>query len=99
MPSGKHQAHPNPVGLIYFENIIGVIPVPGVLPCMSQPKILLKIEAVLNRIPVSRSQIYTLIAEKKFPTPVHLGGRSSFWVESEINEWIQTHINTERQSA
>lgn len=46
---------------------------------------LIKIGDVIERIPVSRSQIYNLIAEGEFPKPVHLGGRSSYWVESEID--------------
>lgn len=66
---------------------------------MDEPKNLIKIEAVLKRIPVSRSQIYSLIAEGKFPAPVHLGGRASFWVESEIDAWIQGHIDAERRTS
>lgn len=62
-------------------------------------KKLIKINDVLARIPYSRSQIYNMIAEGRFPTPVHLGGRASFWVESEIDEWIQRHIEAERRFA
>lgn len=54
---------------------------------------LLKIRDVLERILVSRAHIYNLIAEGKFPRQVHLGGSGAFWVESEVEAWIQGHID------
>jgi prophage regulatory protein len=54
---------------------------------------LLKIRDVLERVPVSRAHIYNLIAEDKFPRQVHLGGTGAFWVESEVEAWIQAHID------
>lgn len=57
---------------------------------------LLKIEAVRLRFPVSRSQIYSLIAEGQFPAPVHADSRCAYWIESEIDAWIQSHIDVER---
>jgi prophage regulatory protein len=54
---------------------------------------LLKIRDVLERIPVSRAHIYNLIAEGKLPRQVHLGGTGAFWVESEVEAWIQAHID------
>ena len=54
---------------------------------------LLKIRDVLERIPVSRAHIYNMITEGKFPRQVKLGGTGAFWVESEIEDWIQAHID------
>ncbi len=54
---------------------------------------LLKIRDVLERIPVSRAHIYNLIAEGKFPRQIKLGGTGAFWVESEVEAWIQGHID------
>jgi prophage regulatory protein len=54
---------------------------------------LLKIRDVLERIPVSRAHIYNMIAEGKFPRQVHLGGTGAFWVEAEVESWIQGHID------
>jgi predicted DNA-binding transcriptional regulator AlpA len=54
---------------------------------------LLKIREVLERIPVSRAHIYNLIAEGKFPRQVKLGGTGAFWVEAEVEAWIQGHID------
>lgn len=49
--------------------------------------------------PVSRSQLYDMIAEGKFPSQIHLGGGASFWVEAEIKQWIREHIAAERAAA
>lgn len=54
---------------------------------------LLKIKDVLERIPVSRAHIYNLIREGKFPRQIHLGGTGAFWVEEEVEAWIQAHID------
>ncbi len=50
---------------------------------------LLKIRNVLERIPVSRAHIYNLMRAGKFPRQVKLGGTGSFWVEAEVEDWIQ----------
>jgi len=63
-------------------------------------KRLLRIESVLERIPVSRSQLYNLITAGNVPKPVHIGGgQTAFWVESEIDECIQAVIDAERRAA
>jgi prophage regulatory protein len=63
-------------------------------------KRLLRIGGVLERYPVSRSQLYNMIASGNFPKPVHVGGgQAAFWVESEIDEWIQLQIDAERRAA
>jgi prophage regulatory protein len=64
------------------------------------PKRLLKIEGVLERVPFSRSQLYNMISAGKFPKQIHPGGgQGAFWVESEIDEWIQSQIDAERRAA
>ncbi len=54
---------------------------------------LLKIRDVLERIPVSRAHIYNLMRDGKFPRQVKLGGTGAFWVESEVEAWIQGQID------
>jgi prophage regulatory protein len=56
-------------------------------------KKLIKLKDILARIPVSRAHIYNLIAAGKFPSPTHLGGRGSFWLEEQIDEWIQGQVD------
>lgn len=61
---------------------------------------LIRIKTVLDRVPVSRSQLYNMIAAGNFPKQIHAGGgQSAFWVESEVEEWIQLQIDSEREAA
>jgi prophage regulatory protein len=62
-------------------------------------KKLIKITDILERIPYSRTQIHDFIAAGKFPKPVHLGGRASFWIEDEVGAWLEGHIEAERKVA
>lgn len=59
------------------------------------PKFLRLIE-VRNRVPYSRSTIYQLIAQGKFPKPISLGARAVAWLESDIDEWIAARIDDSR---
>jgi prophage regulatory protein len=56
-------------------------------------KKLIKIKGILERIPVSRTHIYNMIAAGKFPRPTHLGGYGSFWDSDEVDAWIQAHLD------
>jgi prophage regulatory protein len=56
---------------------------------------ILKLPEVQQRTGLSRSQIYSLIAQGRFPSQVKLGGvraRASGWVDAEINEWIHDRL-------
>ena len=61
-------------------------------------KRLLNIQAVANKTNRGRSTIYKDIAENKFPTQIKIG-RSSSWVEDEIDQWIEQRILENRQNA
>jgi prophage regulatory protein len=56
----------------------------------------IKIKDILAHVPVSRAQLYIMIAEGKFPKQVKLGGYGAFWVEEEVEAWIQAHIDADR---
>ncbi len=51
-------------------------------------KKILRLPEVKNRTGRSRSWIYAMIPQGKFPIPISLGERSIGWVESEIDHWI-----------
>ncbi|CAA0100574.1 Uncharacterised protein [BD1-7 clade bacterium] len=54
----------------------------------SNPIVFLNWEEVQKRIPMSYSAVQLQIKEGAFPKPVKRpGGRSVFWVESEITEY------------
>lgn len=46
----------------------------------------------MQRTGLSRSHIYALAQQGKFPKPTKLSERSSAWVESEVQEWIESRI-------
>lgn len=52
---------------------------------------LLRLREVLHRTGMSRSRAYACIADGLFPPPVKLG-RTSAWVESEVDTWIKAKI-------
>ena len=52
----------------------------------------LTLNAVMACTTKSRSYIYDAIGKGEFPKQVKLGGRSVAWVESEIEEWIDSRI-------
>lgn len=62
------------------------------------PFIILRRKQVEARTGLSRSTIYARIAEGSFPSPINLGdGRAVGWLESEINEWVQSRIEQSRE--
>nr|WP_272881091.1 AlpA family transcriptional regulator [Raoultella ornithinolytica] len=53
---------------------------------------------VMNRTGYCKAWIYRLIKDGKFPTPVKIGTRAVAFVESEIDAWIQSVIETSRNN-
>lgn len=58
---------------------------------------ILRLPAVRHATGLSRSTIYLRVAEGTFPRPVHLGGRSVGWLESEVEEWVERRIAETRK--
>ena len=61
----------------------------------TSPRIL-RLPDVKTRTGLSRSTVYALIKDKRFPKYINLGDRSVGWVESEIEAWIESRINASR---
>lgn len=55
---------------------------------MPQSDKLLRLPAVLQIIPVSRSTWYSWISDGRAPKPIKLGTRTSVWRESDIQNFI-----------
>lgn len=56
----------------------------------------LRLPEVISRTGLGRASIYNRIAEKRFPTPVPLGGHAVGWIESEISQWCEDRIREAR---
>lgn len=59
---------------------------------------ILRLTDVIRITAISRSQIYKLVSEDRFPHPIKLceGGRSSGWLQSEIQNFIAQRIAESR---
>jgi prophage regulatory protein len=53
-----------------------------------KPK-LLRLAAVLDRTGISKSLIYGMIGDGRFPRQVPINARAVGWLESEVEEWIE----------
>ncbi|EAM1516727.1 AlpA family transcriptional regulator [Salmonella enterica] len=59
---------------------------------------LIRLPEVLKRTGFGKAWIYRLISEGRFPAPVKIGVRAIAFVESEVDEWIQSVIETSRNN-
>jgi len=48
----------------------------------------LRLPAVIEITGLSRSSIYRLVQEGKFPPPVKLSARASAWFEADVAQWL-----------
>lgn len=55
-------------------------------------RVLLRTRAVTQAVGLSKSQIYALAAEGKFPRPVKHASNLSVWPSDEVQEWIDARI-------
>jgi prophage regulatory protein len=66
----------------------------------SKSEVVLKKSAVITTVGLSSPTIWRKVKDKSFPQPIHLGGRSIGWLQSEVHEWIneraalRAHVTT-----
>ncbi|EAZ9289278.1 AlpA family transcriptional regulator [Salmonella enterica] len=53
----------------------------------------LRLNQVLDKTGLKRSQVYAYMKTGHFPKSVKIGPASVAWLESEIDEWINAKIN------
>ena len=56
---------------------------------MPEPVTLLRIAAVCERVGMSRSVVYDLIARDRFPAPHHPSPGVAAWRSDEVAAWIE----------
>jgi prophage regulatory protein len=57
---------------------------------ITSPARLLRLPSVLERVPFSKSETYRRMKEGTFPAPIRLGARAVAWLESDIENYIQS---------
>lgn len=60
----------------------------------SKPMRLIDLKEVTARTTLSKSSIYDLMKDGSFPKQVKLGSRSVAWVESEVEAFVLSAINS-----
>lgn len=63
------------------------------------PKSILRLPAVTARVGLSRSSVYLLVKQGRFPPPIKLSERASGWIEDEISAWQAERIAQSRKAA
>jgi len=58
-----------------------------------QLQLFIRLPAVLQKVGMSKSHIYDLISQDKFPKPVKVSSRISCWVAAEVDQWVQERID------
>ena len=61
-------------------------------------KRLIRVPEVLRRVGFSRTTMYELIKEGRFPDKVIIWARSVAFVESEIDAWIENTVSYSRRN-
>jgi prophage regulatory protein len=58
-----------------------------------QLQLFIRLPAVLQKVGMSKSFVYDLITQDKFPKPVKVSSRISCWVAAEVDQWVQERID------
>ncbi|WP_146443889.1 MULTISPECIES: AlpA family transcriptional regulator [Vibrio] len=53
----------------------------------------LRLKEVMSLTGLGRSTIYKFMDDEVFPKTIPLGGRAVAWVESEIEEWMESRLS------
>lgn len=51
--------------------------------------LVVRMSRLVEMIGLSRSTIWKLLSQDKFPTPIRLGSKSIGWRVKDIDEWLQ----------
>jgi len=52
----------------------------------------LRLPSVIDKVGLSRSQIYKLIQRGDFPEPVKIGPKVSVWIEEKLEVWMEAQL-------
>lgn len=63
---------------------------------MSNDDNILRIDAVIAKVGLSRATIYNMMKAGTFPKQIKLGARLSGWLESEVQGWIRERARASR---
>ncbi len=56
---------------------------------------ILRLAQVLERVGISKSTLYKMIAHGEFPRAIQLGQRSTGWLHEEVDVWLESRPHTQ----
>ena len=59
---------------------------------MNRSRKFLRLPSVIDKVGLSRSQIYKLIQQGDFPEPVKIGPKISVWIEEKLEVWMDAQV-------
>lgn len=59
---------------------------------MDRSRKFLRLPSVIDKVGLSRSQIYKLIQQGDFPEPVKIGPKISVWIEEKLEVWMDAQV-------
>jgi prophage regulatory protein len=54
----------------------------------TKPVRLLRTSTVLEKVAMSRTELWRHVKEGNFPKPIKLGARTTVWTEASVDAWI-----------
>lgn len=63
------------------------------------PSRFIRLRELLARVPLSRSRVFELMAEGRFPKNIKLSERASAWDEAEVEQWMAERRAQSRKAA
>jgi prophage regulatory protein len=60
---------------------------------------MIELPQTIGKTTMSKSMIYALVKEGKFPAPVKIGDRKIGWVEAEVDAWLEARVKASRENA
>jgi prophage regulatory protein len=67
---------------------------------MRHDEAIIRLKSVIARTGLSRSTIYRMIAEGRFPKQIRIGIQATGWYESEVEQWMADPSSyTDRKAA
>ncbi|UXN37026.1 AlpA family phage regulatory protein [Avibacterium paragallinarum] len=58
----------------------------------------ISLEQVIDRTSLKKTTIYTLMARNEFPQSISISANRRAWLESEIEDWIESKINAQKEN-
>ena len=63
------------------------------------PSRFIRLRELLTRVPLSRTRIFELMAEGRFPRNIKLSERASAWDAAEVEDWLAERRAQTRSAA